>query len=82
MAFSLVILLPDDQLYIDLNITEEQLYFLENIVGNKHLCPLTFLRSWKCSNGELKPLGNDHNRTQTNVNSYHAVNGPVIMETK
>lgn len=57
MAFSLIILLPDDQLYIDLNITKEQLYFLGNIVGNKHLCPLTFLRSWKCSNGELKSLG-------------------------
>lgn len=82
MAFSLIILLPDDQLYIDLNITKEQLYFFGNIVGNKHLCPLTFLRSWKCSNGELKSLGNGHNRTQTNVNSHRAVNGPVIMETK
>lgn len=82
MAFSLIILLPDDQLYIDLNITKEQLYFLGNIVGNKHLCPLTFLRSWKCSNGELKSLRNGHNRTQTNVNSHRAVNGPVIMETK
>lgn len=58
--FCLIILLPDHQFYMDLQKTNHTFLRMDE---NKHSCPLTLLRSWKC-NWTLKIP-----RTQTNVNS-------------